>query len=318
MDLMDLAFYLKPDDLDVNGNPVDPASVGLYNMAMAPETIVEVLFDPESGRAIERGIYREDWTFNLQLSAMDWSIEGLTKPTLHHVTYQGCRPGNISQRAATLYADRIDLDQLREATPGALATFERGSMELKAKWEYPNLGDHITSPTFAPRDCGTSSTQSAYAGGEPGGHDGYVLQPVMSDDGFRVELFDAVGVGKGPIAVLKGTNRECVPARPALGLDARLSRPGRRRASALLGRAERRGDGQRARRAPRRHPRGGRGVRPALLNPPTSPPDRQSAANQLAWNPKGMRWVRCTRATGPAATSRASSTQMSERSVAAS
>ena len=48
MDLMDLAFYLKPDDLDVNGEPVDPAAVGLYNMAMAPETIVEVLFDPES------------------------------------------------------------------------------------------------------------------------------------------------------------------------------------------------------------------------------------------------------------------------------
>jgi len=211
MDLMDLAFYLKPDDLDVNGNPIDPASVGLYNMAMAPETIVEVLLDPESGKAIERGIYREDWTFNLQLSAMDWSTEGLTKPTLHHVSYQGCRPGNISQRAATLYTDRIDLDQLREATPGALATFERGSMELKAKWEYPNLGDHITSPTFAPRNCGTRSSQSAYAGGEPGGHDGYVIQPVMSDDGFRVELFDAAAVGNGPIAVLKGTNRECVP-----------------------------------------------------------------------------------------------------------
>jgi len=211
MDLMDLGLYLKPDDLDVNGNPVDPAAVGLYNMAMAPETIVEVLFEPESGKAIERGIYREDWTFNLQLSAMDWSTEGMTRPTLHHVTYQGCRPGNISQRAAKLYADRIDLDQLREATPGALATFERGSMELKATWEYPDLGDHITSPTFAPRNCGQDDSQSAYAGGEPGGHDGYVIQPVLSDDGFRVEVFDASAVGSGPVAVLKGTNRECVP-----------------------------------------------------------------------------------------------------------
>lgn len=211
MDLMDLALYLKPGDLDVNGNPIDPAAVGLYNMAMAPETIVEVLFDPSSGKAIERGIYKDDWTFNLQLSAMDWSVEGMTSPTLHHVSYQGCRPGNISQRAAKLYEGRIDLDQVREETPGVLATFERGSMELKARWEYRDLGDHITSPTFAPRSVGATPGQSAYAGGEPGGHDGYVIQPVCSDDGFRVELFDAADVGAGPVAVLKGTNKECVP-----------------------------------------------------------------------------------------------------------
>ena len=211
MDLMDLAFYLKADDLDVNGNPVDPAAVGLYNMAMAPETIVEVLFDPTTGKAIERGVYREDWTFNLQLSAMDWSVEGMTNPTLHHVSYQGCRPGNISQRAARLYEGRIDLDQLREETPGALATFERGSMELTAKWDYPDLGDHVSSPTFAPRHCGIDRSKSAYAGGEPGGHDGYVVQPVLSDGGLRIELFDAARVGAGPVAVLKGTNQECVP-----------------------------------------------------------------------------------------------------------
>lgn len=211
MDLMDLGLYLKEGDLDVNDNPIDPAAVGLYNMAMAPETIVEVQFEPETGKVLEKGIYKDDWTFNLQLSAMDWSTEGMSKPTLHHVTYQGCRPGSISKRAANLYAGRIDLDQVREETPGVLATFERGSMELKARWEYADLGDHITSPTFAPRNCGADPSQSSYAGGEPGGHDGYVVQPVQSDNGFRVELFDAADIAAGPVAVLAGTNKECVP-----------------------------------------------------------------------------------------------------------
>ena len=55
MDLMDLGLYLRPDDLDVNGNAVDPAVVGLYNMAMAPETITEVVFDPESAHGQPRG-----------------------------------------------------------------------------------------------------------------------------------------------------------------------------------------------------------------------------------------------------------------------
>ena len=207
MDLMDLALYLRPDDLDVNGKPIDPGVVGLYNMAMAPETITEVVFDPNSGKVIERGTFKEDWAFNLQLSAMDWSTEGMSAPTLHHVTYQGCRPGNISQRAARLYEGRIDLDRVREETPGALCSFERGSMELTARWEYSDLSDHITSPAFAPRGAPAGS----YTGGAPGGHDGYVVQPVCSDNGFRVDLFDAANVGAGPVATLAGANSERVP-----------------------------------------------------------------------------------------------------------
>ncbi len=211
MDLMDLALYLRPDDVDVNGNPVDPAAVGLYNMAMAPETLVEVVFEPETGKVLERGLFKEDWTFNLQLSAMDWSVEGMTNPTLHHVTYQGCRPGSISARAARMYEGRIDLDQLREETPGALCSFERGSMELKARWEYPDTADHITSPAFAPRAVGATAGSSAFAGRSPGGHEGYVIQPVCNDDGLRIEVFDASRVGDGPVAVLKGTNNETIP-----------------------------------------------------------------------------------------------------------
>ena len=207
MDLMDLGLYLRPDDLDVNGNPVDPALAGLYNMAMAPETITEVLIDPERATVRHVGTFRSDWAFNLQLSAMDWSTEGMSAPTLHHVTYQGCRPGNISQRAAELYADRIDTDLLREDTPGSLCSFDRPSMELRGRWEYPDLGDHITSPAFAPRGAAPGS----YAGGEPGGHDGYVVQPVCNDNGFRVDVFDAANVSAGPVATLAGTNRETIP-----------------------------------------------------------------------------------------------------------
>ena len=207
MDLMDLGLYMRADDLDVNGNPVDPGVVGLYNMAMAPETITEVIFDPESGKVLEQGLFKQDWTFNLQLSAMDWSVEGMSAPTLHHVSYQGCRPGNISQRAARLYEGRIDLDQVREDTPGALCSFERPSMALKGRWDYPDVSDHITSPAFAPRGAPAGS----YAGGEPGGHDGYVIQPVCNDNGFRVEVFDAANVSAGPVATLAGTKKECIP-----------------------------------------------------------------------------------------------------------
>jgi len=211
MDLMDLALFMKPDDVDINGNPVDPAAVGLYNMAMAPETIVEVLFDPETGQVKELGTFKEDWAVNLQLSGMDWTLEGQSNPTLHHVAYQGCRPGRISERAATLYADRIDRAAMSEDTPGSLATFRRGSMELVSRWEYPDVADLITSPTFVPRQDPADAAATRYDGGEPGGHDGYIVQPVFNDDGFRVELFDAADVGAGPIATARAAGGRCVP-----------------------------------------------------------------------------------------------------------
>ncbi len=211
MDLMDLALYMKPDDVDVNGQPVDPAVVGLYNMAMAPETLTEVLFDPETGQVKEQGVFKEDWAFNLQLSGMDWTLEGLSHPTLHHVAYQGCRSGRISERAATLYADRIDRGAVAEDTAGALATFRRGSIELVSRWEYPDVGDLISSPTFVPRQSTPAGAEGRYASADPGGHDGYVVQPVFNDDGFRVDLFDAADVGAGPLATARPAAGRCVP-----------------------------------------------------------------------------------------------------------
>jgi hypothetical protein len=58
---------------------------------------------------------------------------------------------------------------------------------------------------------GANPGASAYAGRSPGGHDGYVVQPVCNDDGLRVEVFDAARVGDGPIATLMGVNKETIP-----------------------------------------------------------------------------------------------------------
>lgn len=141
---------------------------------------------------------------NLQLSAMDWGVEGMDAPELHHVDYQGCRPDRITERAASRYADRFDRRSVEEETPGSLVSFERGSLAVRARWDYEDPGDLVTSPTFVPRSGGGAASR-------PGGADGYVVQPVLSDDGFRVEVFDAADVGAGPTATLRAVARECVP-----------------------------------------------------------------------------------------------------------
>lgn len=211
MDLMDLGMSIRADDVDLSGRPVRPSTVGLYNMAMAPSTLCELTFDPGSGRVTHQASVRDDWTMNLQLSAMDWSTEGIGAPELHHVAYQGCRPDRVTERAARLYADRIDRAALSDETTSALVSFERPSLAVRSRWDYLDPADLITSPTFVPRAPEATPSTSRYAGARPGGADGYVVAPILSDAGFRVEVFAAGNVGAGPVATLRTANRECVP-----------------------------------------------------------------------------------------------------------
>ena len=212
MDMLDLGFPLNVNDRDRNGDLIDPALASFYSMGLTPETISECTLDPTSSKVTDAVSVREDWSWNLQLSALDWSTEGLTSPTLHHLAYHGCRPGAISRRAIDFYADRIDEAAIPTSdTPGVLVTFERGSLEEKARWEYPDTSDLITSPTFAPRlNPGVNGGRGAAS--NPGGHDGYVVLPVQNDNGFRVEVFDAANIGAGPVAIASAPNRATVPA----------------------------------------------------------------------------------------------------------
>jgi len=135
------------------------------------------------------------WT--RQLNAMDWSTEGRTAPTLHHTVHQGFRPEAITQRMLALYGDRVDRSLFPpEETPPLLASMSTDDMCLTGHHEFA-MDDFPTSPIFVPRDPGADPKRSSYAGSDPGGHDGFIVVPVVNDDGFRVEVFDAHDVGRG-------------------------------------------------------------------------------------------------------------------------
>ncbi len=144
-----------------------------------------------------------------QLSAIDWSLEGMTAPQRHHMLFTGFRPDAICQRALHLYRDRIDPRALpTEELPPHLVTLARGGLTPQAQHTFA-ADDYATSPCFVPRAPGGEG-RSRYAPAEPGGRDGWIVVPVLNDDGFRIELFDAADVGQGPIATLRSPNRETV------------------------------------------------------------------------------------------------------------
>jgi all-trans-8'-apo-beta-carotenal 15,15'-oxygenase len=151
---------------------------------------------------------------------MDWSTEGITSPTAHHKLFSGFRPDGIAQRALDLYGERVDRDALpREEIPPYLVTLARGGLAPKGSWTF-GTDDYATSPCFVPRtpDPSTRPTydptdpgRPSYTPANPGGFDGWVVVPVLNDDGFRVEVFDAAGVGDGPVATLAAPGGATVP-----------------------------------------------------------------------------------------------------------
>ncbi|NLA34683.1 MAG: carotenoid oxygenase, partial [Actinobacteria bacterium] len=120
----------------------------------------------------------------------------------HHTVHQGWRPEAITQEMLALYGDRVERSLWpSEETAPLVVSSSREDLSISAVWEL-GLDDFPTSPIFVPRDPGANPGFSRYAGSDPGGHDGWVVVPIMNDAGFRVEVFDAAAVDRGPLAVL--------------------------------------------------------------------------------------------------------------------
>lgn len=189
----DIAMTQQPGDTDAFGRPCDPALAGMYGLPMSPDLTSVVVFDPDTGAVRHRADQREPellWT--RQLNAMDWSDAGRTAPTVHHTVHQGFRPEGITAKMLALYGDRVDTSLLPgEETEPALVTSSMPDLQIRNVHRW-GVDDFPSSPIYAPRTGGS----------DPGGHDGYVVVPIMNDAGFRVEVFDATDVSTGPLATL--------------------------------------------------------------------------------------------------------------------
>ncbi len=199
----DLAMAARAGDLDAWGRPVDPALAGLYGFPMSPTRSSMHRFDPETGTQHEVAMLGRDGSLHSrQLSAFDWSREGWDAPEAFHSVYHGFRPEAIVQRMLDVYRDRVDRSLLpTEETSASLRTHSWDGLQTISEFVYSDLGDLPSSPIFVPIAPGESA-RSAHGGDRSGGLHGWVVVPVMSDSGFRVEVFAADNVGAGPVCTL--------------------------------------------------------------------------------------------------------------------
>lgn len=204
----DIAMTQQAGDLDALGRPCDPALRGLYGFPMSPDRVSLVTVDPERGKVLHRAeLRRPDLLWGRQLNAIDWSTEGRAAPTVHHTVHQGYRPEGVTQEMLALYGDRVDRSLLPpEETAPLVVSTALPDLEVVAVHEL-SPDDLPTSPIFVPRDPGTTAGRSRHAGSHPGGHDGFVVVPVCNDAGFRIDVYDAAAVDRGPIATASAGGR---------------------------------------------------------------------------------------------------------------
>jgi all-trans-8'-apo-beta-carotenal 15,15'-oxygenase len=203
----DIAMASRVGDIDAWGRPVDPALAGLYGFAMTPTKTSMHRFDPHTGEQRELAMLYEPQRFHTrQLSAFDWSHEGWLAPEAFHSVYHGFRPEAVVQRMLDLYRDRVDRGLLpSEEMTASLATHSWDGLHTISEYVYRDLGDLPSSPIFVPVDAGAEG-RTSHGGARPGGLHGWVVVPVMSDAGFRVEIFAAGNVGAGPQCTLAAPN----------------------------------------------------------------------------------------------------------------
>lgn len=204
----DIAMTQDLGDVDALGRPCDPSLRGMYGFPMSPDRTTLIEFDPQTGTVSEQAVQRDpSRLWSRQLTALDYSTEGMSNPVARHSVHHGWRPEAITQEMVALYQGRMDPSLWPEAeTAPLVTTTSMPDLSITSAYELA-MDDFPTSPIFVPRGNGTVPGQvsrySRYAGANPGGHDGYVVVPVLNDAGFRVEVFDAATVGAGPVATLR-------------------------------------------------------------------------------------------------------------------
>ncbi|MGP4026967.1 carotenoid oxygenase family protein [Actinomadura sp. 3N407] len=164
---VDIGMYLREDDIDLFGRPIDPALRGMYCHGMTPRSRPSCGSTPRPARC---GNTHAPATRN-----------GGGRPH---------RPVALPRRG----------DPGRPRHPRPRRPQGPVRMDVRAR-RLPHVAG--IRPT---RPGGTR-----YAGTDPGGHHGYLVVAVHNDDRFRIELFDAADVGRGPIAVLAPPNGTTMP-----------------------------------------------------------------------------------------------------------
>lgn len=172
-----------------------PDLEGLIALAVQPSVIGRYVIDPKTGDVLEEATAVDvERAWGGVLATTDVSTPA-ARAHQRQLWYAGLGydPEVVPRAWRDLYGSSDEgvvapADLPAEPIPGSLARIDLDAMAVAEVWSYP-AGSFPSPPTFVPRS------------GATGPDDGYVVVVVHRDGDKAVEVFDAMRIADGPVAV---------------------------------------------------------------------------------------------------------------------
>ncbi|SNQ47812.1 conserved hypothetical protein [Frankia canadensis] len=188
----DLNYSLRDSDrVWGSGEPVAKGLRGFVSAPVDASPVGRYVIDGRTGEVRDSRTFLDvDRHWATLLYSRDMRAPALEKGRHLWQAYWGCDPGMLVTRVVDLYRDHpyraVPIDALPTMEiPSSLVCLDLDTMTEQSAWSFPS-GTAGESPVFVP---------------DPDGGTGWVAIVVHHTDRTELQIFDALSLGKGPVAV---------------------------------------------------------------------------------------------------------------------
>lgn len=190
----DLGYGLSESDtMWTTGGPIPTGALGMHAMPMDVSPIGRYVINGYTGEVKDQKLFTDLRHWGPGIYGRDMSRAGVEHNRYSWQAYWGYEPTMVPTRMVELYRNHpfrvVPVEDLpKNAVPSSLVCIDLETMREQSSWSFPE-------GTFGQAACHVQD----FAGGGPG----WTLCFVQHTDRTELQIFDALDLGKGPVATAR-------------------------------------------------------------------------------------------------------------------
>ena len=187
----DLGYCLSDQDrMWTTGGPIPTGAHGMHAMPIDVSPIGRYVIDGYTGEVKDEKLFLDRRHWGAGIYGRDMTRGSIERNRYLWQAYWGYEPTMVPQRLVEMYRDHpyrvVPVEDLpQKAVPSSLACIDLDTMREQSSWAFPE-------GTFG---------QAAIHVPDPSGGNGWALCFVQYTDHTELHVFDALDLGKGPVAI---------------------------------------------------------------------------------------------------------------------